>query len=94
MILLESKDKSVQPLEVEYEKPNFKLILDTVIERLKDIFLGQTEALRERIRKLITRTTAHRKRRSRAYKRVLRGSPSPYPYDNQVWNPQITGVLN
>lgn len=92
VILAESLEKEVKPLEINYTKPNFKLILDTVIEHLKDIFLNHTEVLRERIRSLIIRTTARRKRRSRSYPRSLRGSPSPYPYDNQAWNPQVTGV--
>jgi hypothetical protein len=94
LILLESEENQLDPLSVEYEKPNFKLILDTVIEQLKDIFLGRFERLRERIKNLITRTTRLRKRRSRSYRRVLRGSQSPYPYDNQVWNPQFTGVVS
>ncbi len=91
VILLESQKNTVKPLEIEYSKPNFKLILDTIIGRMGDIFAGKIRELCGMIRKLITRTTAHRKRRSRAYKRVLRGSPSPFPYDNQVWNPQVTG---
>lgn len=93
-ILLNSDKSEKNPLDPEYEKPNFKLILDHIIARLKEIFLKRSHDLHRIIRKLIKRTTARRKRRSRSYRRVLRGSPSPYPYDNQVWNPQFTGVVN
>ena len=93
-ILLESHEKQIDPLNTEYEKPNFKLILDTVIGRLRELFTHGPMALAETIQRLIKRTTAKRKRRSRSYKRVLRGSPSPYTYDNQVWGPQVAGVVN
>lgn len=93
-ILLEEREKQIDPLNAEYEKPNFKLILDTVIARICEFFTRGPIALAQTIQMLIKRTTAKRKRRHRSYKRVLRGSPSPYPYDNQVWNPQVTGVFN
>jgi hypothetical protein len=82
------------PLDPHYEKPNFKLILDTVIRRLHELFIYGPKNLANTVRELINRTTVKRKRRSRSYKRVLRGSPSSFNYDNQVWNPQVTGVVN
>lgn len=93
-ILLQTQEKQIDPLDPEYSKPNFKLILDTIIWRLKEIFLRAAHGLPQLIRTLIKRSTEIRKRRSRTRQRFLRGSPSPYPYNNQVWNPQFTGVLN
>jgi len=93
-ILLNTPQHDTEPLKAEYKKPNFKLIFDHIVSKLKEIINKKTKQLRERIVQLQKMSLEKRKRRSRSYPRQLRGSQSPYPYNNQVWDPRIRGGLN
>lgn len=68
----------------QYEKPNFKLILDWVKTKLKHIFNKALGALRD-LRKLIKLSTEKRVHYERSYPRQIKSSASPYPYNNTVW---------
>ena len=68
----------------QYEKPNFKLILDWVKTKLKRILGRSFKVLRE-LKKLIKISTEKRVHYERSYPRQLRRAGSPYPYNNTIW---------
>ena len=82
--ILKSGQIAKNPLEWEYDKPNFKFILDWVIRKLNRIFLRSLDPAAV-IQRLIIRTTARRKRHSRSKPRVLKYSLKRYPFDNTLW---------
>jgi hypothetical protein len=82
--ILSTGQISKNPLNWEYEKPNFKFILDWVIRKLKRIFKRLLEPATV-IQRLIIKTTAHRKRHSRSKPRVLKYGLKRYPFENTVW---------
>lgn len=68
----------------QYEKPNFKLILDWVKTKLKRIFNKAIGALRD-LKKLIKISTEKRVHYERAFPRQIKSSASPYKYNNTLW---------
>jgi hypothetical protein len=76
------------PLEVEYQKPNFKLILDWIISKLPKI-LKRLLNPGPYIQKLVVKSTATRKRYSRFKERTSKQPASPYPYNNTIWDPSF-----
>lgn len=68
----------------QYEKPNFKLILDWMKTKLKRLLNRSISCLRE-LKKLIKLSTEKRVHYARSYPRQLRGAASPYPYNNTIW---------
>jgi len=74
----------IKVLEDEYSKPNFKVIFNFVAELLPKLF-QRIRGVFRRLPHLMKLCTARRKRYSRRYKRELKSSASPYPYNNTVW---------
>jgi hypothetical protein len=68
-----------------YKVGNFKLILNFVVDHLKDFF-KRKRGLRTYIKKLLKISTEIRTRMKRSYKRELKSPASPYPRNNTVWN--------
>ena len=68
----------------QYQKPNFKLILDWMKTKLKRLLNRSGGVLRD-LRKLIKLSTEKRVHYSRSYPRQLKCSGSPYPYNNSIW---------
>ena len=77
-------ENSLNVLEKEYKKPNFKLILNFIINLLPKIF-QRIRGLLVKLPHLLKLSTERRERYSRSYKRVLKTSASPYSYNNTVW---------
>jgi hypothetical protein len=77
--------KAINPLLARYQKPNFKVILNHVIDVFRKI-LNKIRGVLNDIAYLIKLTTERRKRYSRKYPRQIRGPASPYPYNNTVRN--------
>ena len=71
-------------LTEEYEKPNFKLILNWIKGKIAWI-LKRKRGLLKQIKLLINKSTERRKHYSRSYPRVLKGPASPYPRRNTIW---------
>jgi hypothetical protein len=84
MQILDSGQIDKNPLNWEYEKPNFKFILDWVIRKFSRIFKRLLDPAKP-IQKLIIKSTAHRKRHSRSKPRVLKYSLKRYPFESTVW---------
>ena len=79
--------KSKKPkitLSDQYEKPNFKLLLDWMKTKLKHL-LGRSFSVLRDLKKLIKISTEKRVHYKRSYPRQLRGAASPYPYNNTIW---------
>lgn len=79
--------KSKKPkitLSDQYEKPNFKLILEWMKTKLKRLWTRSINLLRE-LKKLIKISTEKRVHYSRTYPRQLKGHASPYRYNNTIW---------
>jgi len=68
----------------QYEKPNFKLILDWMKTKLKRLLNRNLGVLRD-LRKLIKLSTEKRVHYERSYPRQLKCAASPYPYNNTIW---------
>lgn len=80
------KQKPVRnPLAKEYEKPNFKFILDWVISIFPKI-LRKIRGVLTPIKELMNLSTEKRKHRSRSYPRQLRYPAPNYPYANTHWD--------
>lgn len=77
-------------LTYEYQKPNFKFILDEIKLRIHRILEGKRGVLSD-MKILVKITMEKRKHYSRSYKREIKGPASPYPYNNTVWN--IDGAI-
>lgn len=80
--------KSKKPkitLSDQYEKPNFKLILDWMKTKLKRLLLRSFSLLRE-LKTLIKISTEKRVHYSRSYPRQLKCAASPYPHNNTIWH--------
>jgi hypothetical protein len=84
--ILDTGQIDKNPLNEAYQKPNFKLILDWVIEKLPKI-LKRLLNPGPYIQKLVIKSTASRKRYSRFKMRTSKQPASPYPYDNTLWDP-------
>ena len=82
-IQIETKPNK-NPLNLVYRKPNLKLLLTWIMENIRKIFKG-VRRLREHFQSLAKMSLETRKRRSRYYPRQLRGSVSPYEYNNTVF---------
>jgi IS4 transposase len=76
--------KPKNPLDPEYERPNFKLIFEWIVRKLADIFQGIRGCLGE-LAILIKLSTRKRKRLKRKYPRELKYSAPIYPYNNTRW---------
>jgi hypothetical protein len=84
---IEIAKKSKKPkitLSDQYEKPNYKLILDWVKTKWKRILNKASGALRD-MKRLIKLSTEKRVHYKRSYPRQLKHSAPPYPYNNTVW---------
>ena len=68
----------------QYEKPNFKLIVDWMKTKLKRLLNRSLGVLRE-LKKLIKLSTEKRVHYSRSYPRQLKCATSPYPYNNTIF---------
>jgi hypothetical protein len=68
----------------QYEKPNFKLILDWMKTKLKRLLNRKLGVLRD-LKKLIKLSTEKRVHYKRTYPRQLKCAASPYPYNNTIW---------
>jgi Transposase DDE domain len=68
----------------QYEKPNFKLILDWMKTKLKRLLNRSINCLRQ-LKTLIKLSTEKRVHYKRSYPRQLRCAASPYPYNNTIW---------
>jgi hypothetical protein len=84
--ILETGQIDKNPLKSVYQKPNFKLILDWIIEKLPKI-LKRLLNPGPYIQKLVIKSTATRKRYSRFKPRTLKQPASPYTRDNTIWDP-------
>jgi len=82
--ILDSGQISKNPLQWEYQKPNFKFILDWVIRKLNLIFKRLLDPTTH-ITKLIIKSTATRKRHTNSKPRVTKYPASPYPSENTLW---------
>ena len=71
-------------MSLQYQKPNFKLILDWVKTKLKRLLSKSYNLLRD-LKKLITISTEKRVHYSRSYPRHLKCAASPYSYNNSIW---------
>lgn len=76
--------KTQDPLNYEYKKPDFKLLLDYICDKIDKVF-GKIKSLIAAIRVLIKRSTERRKRMSRYYKREIKSPASPYKHNNTEW---------
>lgn len=77
-------ENPIKVLETDYKKPNFKLILNFIVDLLPKIF-QRIRGLLVKLPHLLKLSTERRKRFSRSYKRELKASASPYSYNNTVW---------
>ena len=68
----------------QYEKPNFKLILDWVKTKMKRLLNRGISILRD-LKTLIKLSTEKRVHYKRTYPRQLKGAASPYPRNNTIW---------
>lgn len=68
----------------QYEKPNFKLLLDWMKTKLKRLINKGSKVLGE-LKKLIKITTEKRVHYARSYPRQLKCAASPYRYNNTIW---------
>lgn len=84
MQIFYSEPKPEKLLELEYRKPNFKLIYGWVRDRLGQVF-QRFRRLTSDIQILIKISTQKRKRLSRQYPRELKYAAPPYPYNNTCW---------
>jgi hypothetical protein len=82
-IALKSK-KPKFTLSEQYEKPNFKLIVNWLKTKLKQLLSRKFSLLRH-IRKLIKLSTEKRVHYARAYPRQLRRPQTGYRFNNLVW---------
>ena len=82
--ILNSGQIEKNPLLWEYEKPNFKFVLDWIIRKLSRIFKRLLDP-GPVIQRLIIKTTARRERHSRSKPRVLKYAQKLYPFENTVW---------
>lgn len=92
MLLVDDKKESINKEEIvekTYFKPNFKLILDTVIGELKSIILSKAKEITVKILKLTKYSTAMRKRHSRSYPRQIKRPGNRYPFNNQHLDPYL-----
>ena len=80
-----SNDKKTQdPLNYEYKKPDTKLLLDYISEKIDKVF-NKIKFIITTIKILIKRSTERRKRMSRHYEREIKSPASPYKYNNTEW---------
>jgi Transposase DDE domain len=68
----------------QYEKPNFKLIVDWMKTKLKRLLNRSLGVLRE-LKKLIKLSTEKRVHYERSYPRQLKCAATPYSYNNTIW---------
>lgn len=85
MKMLTKRNLALKVRETEYEKPNFKLILNWITPLLPKIF-KQVRGVLKWLGELIDRSMEKRKRHSREYRREIKSPASPYPYNNTRWN--------
>lgn len=83
-ILQNSPKKLLNIRNWNYEKPNFKLILNHIVSLLPKIF-KRIRGLFKELKILINLSTEKRKHYSRAYPRELKTPASPYKYNNTKW---------
>lgn len=83
--ILKTTRKRKVEIPKTYRIGNFKLVLNFVIDHLKDFFKGK-RGLIGCIKKLLKISTEKRTRMKRSYKRQLKGPASPYPRNNTVWS--------
>jgi hypothetical protein len=83
--ILKTTKKRKLEMKETYKVGNFKLILNYIIDHLKDFF-KRKRGLMKCIKKLLNISTEIRTRMKRSYKRELKGPASPYPRNNTVWN--------
>ncbi len=72
------------PLQDDYKKPNFKLLLNWILS-IFDKILQRVPGVLDEFQFLIKRSTEQRKHESRRYPREIKGPASPYPYNNTRW---------
>jgi hypothetical protein len=68
----------------DYAKSNFKLIVDFILDSLKDLANKKTRRVYGRLKHLLKISTEHRKRRSRSYPRQVKKSRKIYPSASTV----------
>jgi hypothetical protein len=91
--ILASGQIDKNPLEWEYKKPNFKLILDWVIRKMGRIFKRLLDP-QLFIPRLIIRSTERRERHSRSKPRETKYSRNPFPSNNTLWIGPLAEALN
>ena len=62
----------------EYQKPNFKLLCDFIVDSLKDLVKKKIVRVERRLKELIKKSMEKRKRRSRVLPRQVRRRPKVY----------------
>ncbi len=67
-----------------YAKSNFKLIVDFILDSLKDLTMKKYRRINRRLKFLLRISTEHRKRRSRSYPRQVKKSRKTYPSASTV----------
>jgi DDE family transposase len=82
-MVVENK-KPLKVLESSYFKPNFKVMFNFIVDLLPRLFQRFRDVF-AKFPLLLKLCTVKRKRFSRRYKRELKTSASPYPYNNTVW---------
>jgi hypothetical protein len=82
--IAKNNPKPLEVLEIDYFKPNFKVILTFIVGLLPKLF-QRIQGLLSKLPLLMKLCTERRKRHSRHYKRELKCSASPYSYNNTVW---------
>jgi hypothetical protein len=84
MQIFYSQPKPQKVIDLEYEKPNFKLIYGWVRDRLNQVF-QRIRRLTTDIQILVKISTQKRKRLKRQYPRELKYAAPIYPYNNTRW---------
>ena len=84
MKILNHFDPSEKAMEVEYSKPNFKLIFGWITSQLPKVLKG-LRGFKKMLVELIDRSMEKRKRHSRSYPREIKSPRSPFPYRNTRW---------
>lgn len=84
MKILNHFDPSKKAMDVEYSKPNFKLIFGWITSRLAQVLKG-LRGFKKMLVELIDRSMETRWRHSRSYKREIKSPRSPFPYNNTEW---------
>lgn len=83
--ILINSEMEENPLQQEYKRCNFKLILDWIVSHIKEIF-HRYRKLRSEIKTLIKLSTERRKRFRRSYPRQIKYSRKRYDLASVIWD--------